>query len=158
MRHSDARRSAVQETTALTQLSSLLHQLHTALPQHSVKEHRRLLQCERELRLLNKRGRDVMREVFGFTLEVCPSQLAGAGRGVVVTEGRVPSGHLVGLYPGMHINTCICNCVVILGEPCWDIALLYCVGLITYGMYTCMSVLVPHHQNQLPSREVKGLS
>ena len=50
-----------------------------------------------------------MREMFGFSLEVCGSRLEGGGRGVVVREGRVPSGHLVGLYPGTLVSLLYCS-------------------------------------------------
>ena len=62
----------------------------------------------------------MMRGVFGFCVEVCVSQLEGGGRGVVVREGPVPAGHLVGLYPGMH-------CVVL----CINNSLGLCVDLLT---------------------------
>ena len=41
-----------------------------------------------------------MKELFGYSLELSVSKLAGGGRGVMVKEGHVPKGHLVGLYPG----------------------------------------------------------
>ena len=41
-----------------------------------------------------------MKEVFGYSLELGESKIVGGGFGVLVKEGCVPPGHLVGLYPG----------------------------------------------------------
>ena len=112
---SDTTLNAAQEKTALTHLSSLLQHLNSELPQHTVKEYRQLLRQPEKLRALHTRGREVMRELFGFSLEVCGSQLEGGGRGVVVREGGVPSGHLVGLYPG----TLVFVIFVIQASACW---------------------------------------
>ena len=78
------------------------------MPRYSVKEYRNLLQKPAELHALHSRGVQVMADVFGFSLELCVSQLEGGGRGVVVREGTVPLGHLVGLYPGMN-GSAICG-------------------------------------------------
>lgn len=92
--------NAVKEKQALTQLSSLTQALDEALPTYAVKEYRTLLRRHDELRSLHMNGVKVMADVFGFSVEVCRSRLEGGGRGVVVRRGRVPLGHLVGLYPG----------------------------------------------------------
>lgn len=104
VKHSKTCLDPAQEKTVLSQLTSLLNQLDIALPQYSVKEYRQLLKREGELRDLQERGREVLRKEFGFSLEVCTSHLKEGGKGVIVTDGRVPSGHLVGLYPGMTMN------------------------------------------------------
>ena len=66
-----------------------------------MREYRKLLQSPEQLRLLHVRGTQVLHEVFGFSLELSASRLEGGGRGVMVGRGRVPEGHLIGLYPGM---------------------------------------------------------
>ena len=49
---------------------------------------------------LSSRGRAVLRETFQFELSLKESRLVGGGRGVFVSRGDVPVGHIVGLYPG----------------------------------------------------------
>ena len=43
---------------------------------------------------------ELMKEVWGFTVERCTSSIAGGGRGVKVTAGHVPEGTVTSLYPG----------------------------------------------------------
>ncbi|XP_076462208.1 SET domain-containing protein 9-like [Babylonia areolata] len=43
----------------------------------------------------------VMREVMGFTVQRRVSSIAGGGRGVAVTDGRIPKGVMTSLYPGL---------------------------------------------------------
>ncbi|EDO44333.1 predicted protein [Nematostella vectensis] len=42
----------------------------------------------------------VMRDVFGYQIEIQNSSIPGVGRGVFVTSGSIPRGRLVALYPG----------------------------------------------------------
>lgn len=100
VKRTDAKLNAVKEKRALTQLSSLMQALDVALPRYSVKEYRTLLRKPDELRTFYVKGMKVMADVFGFSVEVCGSKLEGGGRGVLVRGGRVPLGHLVGIYPG----------------------------------------------------------
>ena len=100
MKCSDIRLSRAQETKALAQLVSLLTHLDQTLPPSTPRSARQMLGSEKRLQDLQERGRETLLEEFGFCLEVCASRLEGVGRGVAVSQGRVPSGHLVGLYPG----------------------------------------------------------
>ena len=109
VKRSDARLSKVREKTALAQLSALLTRLDKTLPRGSVKDTRRLLGNRERLRALHERGRAGLWEEFGFCVDVCDSRLEGGGRGVVVSEGKVPTGHLVALYPGMHLCLYVLN-------------------------------------------------
>lgn len=43
---------------------------------------------------------DVMKEVLGYKIQRKPSLLSGGGEGLFVTQGVVPRGSLVALYPG----------------------------------------------------------
>ncbi|XP_069127293.1 SET domain-containing protein 9-like isoform X2 [Argopecten irradians] len=47
-----------------------------------------------------KRNLRVMKECVGFTTERKPSLIPGGGTGVFVTEGEVPQGTVVSMYPG----------------------------------------------------------
>lgn len=43
---------------------------------------------------------EVMEDVFGYNIQRKPSLLSGGGEGLFVTQGVVPRGSLVALYPG----------------------------------------------------------
>lgn len=70
------------------------------LPRHSVKEYQLLLQDTQQLHRMFTQGRKIMNEMFGYSLELGESKIVGGGFGVLVKEGTIPPGHLVGLYPG----------------------------------------------------------
>lgn len=105
IKRSDGRLSKVQERVALRQLTSLLTRLDQSLPQFSVREVRRLLGSRERLERLHERGREELWAEFGFCLEVCESRLVGGGRGVAISQGKVPTGHLVALYPGTYVRS-----------------------------------------------------
>ncbi len=100
MKVADAQTSELKEEIALTQLKALLQSLHSALPCLTPRDTRRILREPAALRGGCERGAEVMRDVFGFSLELKRSDLSGGGRGVFVREGKVAEGQLVGLYPG----------------------------------------------------------
>lgn len=52
-----------------------------------------------------------MREIWGYSLELRQSDLKGGGIGVFVSSGSVPENHLVGLYPGLKLNTMLHTCI-----------------------------------------------
>lgn len=111
VKRTDAKLNAVKEKRAITQLSFLMQALDVALPRYTVKEYRTLLRKPDELHTFHVKGMKVMADVFGFSVEVGRSRLEGGGRGVLVTGGRVPLGHLVGIYPGR--DCCVCGGVTI---------------------------------------------
>ena len=84
----------------MRQLTSLLARLDRALPRVTARDTRRVLGSQERLKLLHETGREGLWEEFGFCLDVCESRLVGGGRGVALSQGKVPAGHLVALYPG----------------------------------------------------------
>lgn len=105
VKRSDARLSTDKERKAVAQLSGLLARLDKALPPcSSVRETRRGLRDGDWLRRCHERGEEELQEEFGFSVGVSESRLPdGGGKGVVVSEGNIPAGHLVALYPGQYI-------------------------------------------------------
>ena len=98
-----------KEKLAFSQLAKLLKRLDKQVPQLSVREWRTILKRPEKQATLVALGRRAMKEAFGFELELRESHLVGGGRGVVVSEGHVHAGHIVGLYPGelSHVYECI---------------------------------------------------
>ncbi|CAI8025140.1 SET domain-containing protein 9, partial [Geodia barretti] len=100
VKRSDGRLSRVREKQAVRQLTSLLARLDRTLPRVTARDTRRVLGSQERLKSLHETGREGLWEEFGFCLDVCESRLTGGGRGVAISQGKVPAGHLVALYPG----------------------------------------------------------
>lgn len=51
--------------------------------------------------VLHKNNLEILRTLSGFTVERKPSTIEGAGMGVFVTSGSIPSNTIAALYPGI---------------------------------------------------------
>ena len=49
---------------------------------------------------LGRQNRQLIFENFGFSLDIRPSRIEGAGHGVFVSNGRLKQGQIAALYPG----------------------------------------------------------
>lgn len=131
--------SLEKEKRAITQLTVLLEQLDMELPKYSVKEYRQLLHDTQRLHRMFTQGRKIMKEMFGFSLELGQSKIAGGGFGVLVKEGIVPPGHLVCLYPGQWYvvlvfayKCCVGGvCIACHGSYLFDVCACQCVWHVT---------------------------
>ena len=95
-----------KEKLSLSQLAKLLESLEKKIPQLSIRECRTILKQPADLIDLATHGQRVMKDAFGFELTLRDSCLVGGGKGVFVSGGEVPNGHIVGLYPGeLHTHT-----------------------------------------------------
>lgn len=89
-------------TASSAQLRVLLEGLQGALPSLSPHDYHTLLRgrSPEQLDALSKRASCAVLDLFGFSLVLGPSRLAGGGMGVFVERGCVRKGQLVALYPG----------------------------------------------------------
>ena len=81
-----------------------MERLSVALPSLTpLQTRQRVARPNSDLNLLAQEGREVMRDVSGFSTIIGPSKLPGAGQGVIVESGKVKEGQLVALYPGQWV-------------------------------------------------------
>lgn len=105
MKRTNLRSSKVKEERAVRELRRVMESLSLALPSFTPLQARQLVaRPTSSLDQLAEQGRQVMKDVGGFSTIVGPSRLPGAGQGVIVESGRVKVGQLVALYPGQSVG------------------------------------------------------
>ena len=81
----------IRDSQVIEQLVTVLHSLHS----------NRENECHRS-QFPGQEGNSTsaMYNALGFEIKRQESTIPGAGNGVVVTKGNIPTGSLVALYPG----------------------------------------------------------